>query len=136
MMKSALHNISIYWMHLYLMPREIIHNIEANMRCFLWVGTQLHERNHMVRCSTLPKLVGEGGWNFIDTSAFNKSLIIKNMLREVSGNGVWSHIIKEKYMFNQNFSSWISSSAKKKSIISHIWRSMMHNLLRNLGHRN
>lgn len=78
----------------------------------------------------------KGGWHFIDTSTFNKALIIKNTWREVSGNGMWSHIINEKYMFFQTLSSLISSGAKKKSVISHIWGSMIQNLLRNLGPSN
>lgn len=136
MMKSMLQNISIYCIHLYLMPWEIIHNIESIMSYFLCAGTQLQEKVHMVRWSTLVRPMEKGGWGFIDTSTFKKDLTLKNMWREVSENGVWSHIIKEKYMFGQNFSSRISNGAKKKSVISHIWRIIMHTLLRNLGHGN
>lgn len=58
---------------------------------------------------------------------------IKNMWKVVSKNFVWSHVIKEKYMFGQTFSSWISSGAKNKFVISHIWRSVMHTLHWMLG---
>lgn len=83
MLKLVLQNISVYWMH-----HEVILNIESIMNHLLWVGSQLQDKIHLVCWSTLARPIEEGGWGFINTSTFNKELIIKNMWREVSRNGV------------------------------------------------
>lgn len=115
-------------MHLFLLPREVTKKIQSIMGYFIWAGTLLSGKFHLVKGSLIAIPIEEGGWSIIDPSAFNIVLIIKNMWRAASGTGIWPHIIKDKYMYGQSFTTWIFGGAKKKTISSYIWKSMMKNI--------
>lgn len=67
-------------MHLFLLPREIIHMIDVIMGHFFWVGPNFNTKIHLVRWSDVAQPVVEGGWGLINTSSFKKPLIIKKKL--------------------------------------------------------
>lgn len=70
--------------------------------------------------------VEKGGWAYIYIYSFNKSLLIKNMWRATTGQSTWSLFMKDKYMFDNCFMSWITYGDKNKTKKSYIWHSMMN----------
>lgn len=51
------------------------------------------------------------------------------MWRAATGTGIWSMVIKDKYMYGQYFIAWIFGGAKRKTISSYLWKSMMKDTL-------
>lgn len=92
MLKVVLQNITVYWMHLFLLPREVIKKMESIVGRSIWVGTLLHGKYHLVKWSLIARPIEEGGWGIIDPFAFNTVMIIKNMWRTATTlkYGHWS----------------------------------------------
>jgi len=68
----------------------------------------------------LVRPIEDGGWGIIDPGNFSKSLIIKNMWREMTGTDLWFIIVREKYMCGHSLSTWIRNGARRKESMSAI----------------
>lgn len=78
----------------------------------------------------------EGGWGFNDMKVFNLALLLKNIWQVVCGDGLWSQIIKAKYLYNMNLIGWICVGTPIPLRISQSWRSLLltkHWFLENLS---
>lgn len=106
LIRSFLQNISVYWMHLFLLPLEVCKKINEIMVRFLWSSTELTGKIHLVKWKVIARPIDEVGWGIMDTHNFNCALIIKSLWRAASDNGIWGKIIRDKYMKGHGLSSW------------------------------
>lgn len=129
LIKSVLHSLSVYWIHLYMFPMEIIHKIDVILDLFLCFDKESSYKIHLARLSFPAKVVDKGGWGIMDTLSFNRDLICKSLWRGLSCRGIWSHIIRGKYLAYQDYEVWIKGGAKTTLTFSFIWCSMMRQRL-------
>lgn len=48
LIKSILYSILVFWMHLYMLLMAIIHNIDDLLEFFLWYGSYVSRKIHLV----------------------------------------------------------------------------------------
>lgn len=106
-------------------------------------GSCLEIKIHLVRLEMLTKSADEGGWVLKDKEVFNLALLLKNLWQVVCGDGLWSQVIKTKYLYNMDLIGWIHVAAPVRSWISQFWRSLLltkhwflGNLCWNIGSRS
>lgn len=90
LIKAVLQSLSVYWMHLYMLPMEIIHKTDAILARFLWSGKEPSCKIHLARLSLLAKAIDQGRWGILDALSFNRALICKSLWRALSCRGIWS----------------------------------------------
>lgn len=112
-------------MHLYMLPMTIIKKIDAILASFLWSSTGDHKKIHLVHQVTLIKVVDSGKWGILDTLSFNRALICKSLWRGLTGRGIWSLIIRGKYMAYKDIEDWIKYGDIITPSSSYIWWCMM-----------
>lgn len=61
MIKAVLQGISIYWMHLFLLPKAVAQRINSIIVRFLWSGVGNIRKPHLVRLDHISDSVEEGG---------------------------------------------------------------------------
>lgn len=61
MIKAVLQGISIYWMHLFLLPKAVAQRINSIIVRFLWSGVGNIRKPHLVRLDHISESVEEGG---------------------------------------------------------------------------
>lgn len=71
LIKFVLQNISVYCMHFFMLPMEILHKIESILVRFLWSGHNQMGKMHLVRWKVIARPVADGGWGILDTFSFN-----------------------------------------------------------------
>lgn len=66
LIKSVLQSISVIWMHLFMLPKEIIHRINAIIARFLWAGSSQVRKFHLVHLFVLACSIEAKGWGILD----------------------------------------------------------------------
>jgi len=79
----------------------ISRRINSIMKKFLWSGSKLEGKFHLASWSTLPRLI-EGGWGFMESENFNKSIVIIKKWFALKGSSLWHGVIRRKYMSGQS----------------------------------
>lgn len=108
-----------------MLPMEIIHKIDAILARFLWYVKELSCKIHLARLSLLAKVVDQGRWGILDALSFNRALICKSLWRGLSCRGIWSQIIRGKYLDYQDYEVCIKGGAKIPLSSSYILHNMM-----------
>lgn len=93
-----------------MFPRVISRRINSIMEKFLWSGSKLEVKFNQASWSTLPRPI-EGGWRFMESEKFSKSIVIINMWHELNRSSLWHDVIRGKYTFGQSLSEWIRGGA-------------------------
>lgn len=94
---------------------------------FIWSGTNLKGKLHMVIWKVIVKPIDEGEMGILDTHSFNKELIINNLWRVVTKESIWGHLIREKYIQGIPFTLWLMDGLRRTNISSYIWQCMTKN---------
>lgn len=113
LVRYVLQNILVYWMHLFLLPMEVCHKNDEIMARFIWSGTEMKGKIHLVRWKAIARSTVEWGWGIQNTHNFNCALIIKSLWRASSEKGIWGKIIRDKYMKGQGLSTWSRMGERK-----------------------
>jgi ribonuclease HI len=71
----------------------------------------------------LPK--ESGGWGLRNLKWFSLSLATKSCWRGLFGDGLWSKVLRKKYLKGIDVPSWIKRNDFKHSVASVIWRNLM-----------
>lgn len=79
LIKSVLQSITIYWMHIYKIPKGTVKRINSIIANFLWSGVGADRKTYLIRLEVLACRVDKGGWNIKDLERFNMALLIKNI---------------------------------------------------------
>ena len=81
------------------------------MSNFLWGGTSVSKGLHLAKWEMLTWPYAVGGWNIKDLKGFNDALRTQNLWIALIRSGLWSHVLKEKYMRNHSLIDWLRQGA-------------------------
>lgn len=102
MIKVVLQGISVYWLHLFLLPVVITHKINAIFANFLCFGPGQAKTFHLIKLGSLSHPLDLGGLGIMDTKQFNMALLSHNLWWVFNVPNLWSEILKGKYLYNHN----------------------------------
>ena len=79
---------------------------------FLWAGSDVGKKIHLINWERLanPKLLG--GWDIKNIFWFSMTLRMKSMWIVVFGLGLWKEVIHAKYLSRVYLISWLRSNEK------------------------
>ena len=107
LLNSILGVLPIYWLSLMKIPTSILHRIISLMFNFLWAGSFEKKSIHLENWKLLSHPFANSGWNIEDLKFFNEVLMLKNLWNVLMGNGLWSCVIKEKYLNHLSVTDWL-----------------------------
>lgn len=124
-MQVVLQQLSVFWAHLFMIPKTIIGKIKIFLSNFIWNGRREDRKYHLVSWDliTCPKYWG--GWGILDVDLFGKVLLIKSLWRCMHTPGIWHDIITFKYLGQKNMEGLFSVGWEKVRRGSHIWNKFM-----------
>ena len=97
MIQAVIHNIMVYWSHLYAISKKILQNIRKVFMNFMWNGRKDKGKYHLAKWEQIMKPNNCGGWGLRDLFLFGRALLMKSLWRGLKSNGIWSEILKYKY---------------------------------------
>lgn len=77
LIKSALASLPVYYMSLFKMPDRVARILERLQASFLWGGTEVRRKVHMVKWEELTKSLEQGGLGLRRVRVVNSCLLIK-----------------------------------------------------------
>lgn len=123
LIKSVLCSLPIFYMSLFKMPEGVIKSIESIQAKFLWGGSDLKKKLHMVAWTKITQKKESGGLGIKKIKAMNEALLIKWWWRfGVEKNALWRNVINSKYKMGE--SSWIPKLELNRKVSS-IWKDIM-----------
>ena len=92
---------------------------------FLWVGNMRTRKIHLSSWESisLPKNMGSLGLKHLDF--LNSTLSMKSLCHGIIGNGLWSSVLKEKYIKIWTISQWFQNPCKNATNDLIIWRKFL-----------
>lgn len=116
-------SLPMHFMSLFKLPEGVPKDIEKIQAAFLWCGSQLSKKVHMVKWEVVTKSQNQGDLGIRRVRTMNECLLVKWQWRFwVKDNSLWKNPICSKY--NALESRWFSFSAKS-SRFSLIWKGIM-----------
>jgi len=79
MIKVVLQGILVFWMHLFHIPRAIIHNIDTLISKFLWSSISPNSKIHLIYLNVIYRPITLGGWGMLHTRWFYLALLDTNL---------------------------------------------------------
>lgn len=98
MIQAVLSQLLVYWGHLFYLSANMVEDINRIIGRFLWNGSRDSHKIHLARLSSICRSKDHDGWGILDTRNFNIALLVKSFWRATNGSGIWSQIIKSKYL--------------------------------------
>lgn len=95
---------------------------------FLWAGNISQHKWHLAAWDLLAKPKCLGGWGIKDLSLFNSALCAKSLWWVLFDPGLWSGIVKAKYLHRLPSVYWIRSCKSICPGASLVWRSLIKSL--------
>jgi len=89
---------------------SILDKLMKLMFHFLSTGAKTSEGIHLANWKSLAMPFRYGGWNIKHLHYFNKALNAKSLWRALLDNGLWSKIIRGKYLGGRYSSTFLDSS--------------------------
>ena len=126
LVKSALMGLVVYWLSLARLPRYIIHYLRRAIFNFLWGNHKGCSRSHLVDWHTISRPYECGGWDIKNLDWFSLALRLKSLWLVLNGNGLWTTIIKYKYLKNKQVDEWIRLQIFLGQGTSFFWNGFIH----------
>lgn len=126
LIKSVLGSLPIFYMSLFKMPESVARSIESIQARFLWGGSDLKKKIHLVAWSKVTQPYSSGGLGIKNIRDMNDALLTKWWWRY--GNekqALWRKIINFKYKGVGN--GW-SPNMEITHRVSTLWRGIMKKL--------
>ncbi|XP_028113211.1 uncharacterized protein LOC114311295 [Camellia sinensis] len=99
LIKSVMSNLPIYYLSLFRIPAGVAKEIERIQSAFLWGGSDLRRKIHMVRWEVVSKNKNLGGLGLRRIKSFNQCLLLKWWWRfGVENKSLWKEVICSKYV--------------------------------------
>jgi len=98
LIKSTLTSIPAYVMQTCRLPRATCDELDRKVRRFLWAGTNLDRKPHLVAWATVTKSLEEGGLGIRSMRSLNSAAMVKlgwRMMQEPEA--LWARVLKYKY---------------------------------------
>ena len=125
LVKSILMSLAVYWLSLARMPGTILNYIRRYIFNFLWGCSQGKHKYPLVDWFTISKPYALEGWNIKNPEWFSLALHTKSFWLVLNGVGLWSQIIKHKYLKNLPVDVWLKPHTFKVQGTSHMWNGFM-----------
>ena len=123
--KVVLQNLQVYWCTLAKLPSAINQRIKQLTANFLWRGERSPIGFHLSSWNFIAKPKAMGGWGLRDVELFNKYLAAKYLWRVLFHQGVWSRLMRKKYMKGVKVTKWLRKEMEGYSIASLLWRNLI-----------
>ena len=133
--KSVITQLCVYWEHIYYIPVAIINKLNRIMAHYLQAGGMTKHKYHLTKLDNITTLKWMGDQGILDLLWFRSILLQKEIWRGIFGEGIWSNIVKHKYLKDLDFSIWFHQDQIGTSMGSTIWHSFKkyhHYFLQNL----
>ena len=91
----------MYWLSLAKVPSSIHNLTRQKLISFLWIASRAKEGVHLARWDTISIPMKFGRWDIKDIFWLGKALAMKRLWRGLTGKGLWSEIILDKYLKKQ-----------------------------------
>lgn len=95
------------------------------MENYVWAGVGDKKKFHLVKFEKISRHVSLGCWGIYDLATFSRSLLIKNLWRDINTDYIWHQLIESKYLKHHSLISWIRAGAPSQQATSLIWRSLL-----------
>ena len=79
LINSVLFSIQVYWASLFLLPRQVVKNVEQIMRSFLWSGSDMSTTRVKVAWDQVCFPKKEGGLGIKRITEWNKIALLKHI---------------------------------------------------------
>jgi len=123
--KVVLQNLQVYWCTLAKLPSAINQRIKQLTANFLWRGERSPIGFHLSSWNFIAKPKAMGGWGLRDVELFNKYLAAKYLWRVLFHQGIWSRLMRKKYMKGVKVTKWLRKEMEGYSIASLLWRNLI-----------
>jgi hypothetical protein len=123
--KTIMQSIPVYWLNLVKILVTTMHRIQQLITNFIRRGAKKQNSFHLAKWQkiTLPK--ENGGWGLWNLKWFSLCLVAKSYWRGLFVDGLWSLVLRKKYLKGIDVSSWIKRNYFKYFVASVIWRNLM-----------
>ena len=123
LIKAVLLSLPLYYMTIYKMPECVIKSIESIQARFLWGGSDLKRKIHLVTWSKLSQSKLSGGLGIRNIKLMNESLLLKWWWRfGMDKSSLWRKVLNAKY--NMDGRDWIPKMELNRKV-STVWRDIM-----------
>ena len=123
-----LENTQIYWISKAKIPKLILDLIRNRIFDFLWFDQKEKGSSHLVKWERIASLMEYGGWGLKNILHFGTNLASKSLWRALFKPGLWSEVIKSKYIKQSSVTNWIRKYKKITKGISNVWNYLIHSL--------
>ncbi|XP_058784807.1 uncharacterized protein LOC131659667 [Vicia villosa] len=107
LIKSVLFAITAYWMHVFPIPKKVLHRIEAICRTFLWSGTDNINRKSPIAWDTICYSKAAGGMNTTSLVEWNVATISKLLWNiQAKEDKMWIKWMNAYYIKGQSVYNW------------------------------
>ena len=122
MTQAVLQQFTVYWAHIFRIPKETIVEINKIIASFIWSGGKERKTIHLARLECLTKPKEKGGWGLLDLDTFGKALLFKSMWRCITKDCLWADIIRIKYIDTRDPEDILITGWEVEKCRSEIWR--------------
>ncbi|GFY80587.1 hypothetical protein Acr_01g0003960 [Actinidia rufa] len=123
LIKVVLLSLPLYYMSIFKMPEGVIKSIESIQSRFLWGGSDLKRKIHLVAWSKLHQSKICGGLGIRDIKLLNEALLLKWWWRfGMDKSSLWRKVLNAKYSMKGR--DWIPRMEPTRKV-STIWRNIM-----------
>ncbi|XP_058768387.1 uncharacterized protein LOC131642117 [Vicia villosa] len=107
LIKSVLFTTTNYWMQVFLIPKKVLHNIEAICRTFLWAGTDIISRKSPIAWDKVCYTKAAGGQNVTSLLEWNLATISKLLWNlQAKEDKLWIKWMDHYYIKGQQVMEW------------------------------
>jgi ribonuclease HI len=128
LIKAVLESLPVYWMALAHIPATVLKSLRQLSFSFLWSGCKKNRCFHLSKWEELSKPKSMGGWGLKNLSLFHKALSTNTFWRLLTIPGLWSTVIKAKYLHHLPVHIWIRYAEVHPSTGSPTWKNFSSTL--------
>jgi len=125
LIKSTISAIPAYAMQSAHLPRSVCDDLDKRIRRFLWGGTAMERKPHLVAWDTIIKEKTQGGLGIRSMRQLNSAFLTKLGWRlKTEPSMLWVRVLQEKYSRGRD----LESIAGRASSCSNAWRGIMETI--------
>jgi hypothetical protein len=128
LIKVVLESLPVFWMALAHIPASVLKTLRQLIFTFLWTGSKKHKGYHLSRWEVLSKPKMMGGWGLKNLPLFYKALSANTLWRILTKPGLWSRVIKAKYLHQLPVHIWIRFAPERPTSGSQSWKHLSSTL--------
>ncbi|XP_028064362.1 uncharacterized protein LOC114267521 [Camellia sinensis] len=101
LIRSVLSSLPVYYLSILKMPHSVIKTIESLRAAFLWGGSELRRKIHLVKWEEITKKRDQGGLGIRRIQDVNDYLLAKWWWRfGVEDKSLWKRVLCSRYQYN------------------------------------